>query len=163
MLSTLVVKFKQSLQNAGPILPEIQGDAKALVVYLCVLRKVVENGNPIERKTWFPDIEPLFKLLSYENVPPYLKGALRDSIATLIHVSPILKDTIWGFLEQYDLPVLVGPQVGQLIDGLSAKDSRVFAKGLLDVVDNLDRASSVVKESFAKLDTSSDSSGAVPL
>lgn len=38
-----------------------------------------------------------------------------------------------------------------------------FAKGLLDVADNLDRASSVVKESFAKLDTSSDSSGAVPL
>lgn len=33
----------------------------------------MENGNPIERKTWFPDIEPLFKLLSYENVPPYLK------------------------------------------------------------------------------------------
>nr|GEY59313.1 hypothetical protein [Tanacetum cinerariifolium] len=34
---------------------------------------VVENGNPIERKTWFPYIEPLLKLLSYENVPPYLK------------------------------------------------------------------------------------------
>nr|GEW31350.1 nuclear pore complex protein NUP205 [Tanacetum cinerariifolium] len=57
----------------GPILPEThEGDVKALVVYLCVLRKVVENGNPIERKTWFPDIEPLFKL-SYENAPPYLK------------------------------------------------------------------------------------------
>lgn len=35
--------------------------------------QVMENGNPIERKNWFPDIEPLFKLLSYENVPPYLK------------------------------------------------------------------------------------------
>lgn len=35
--------------------------------------QVVENGNPIEKKNWFPDIEPLFKLLSYENVPPYLK------------------------------------------------------------------------------------------
>lgn len=35
--------------------------------------QVVENGNPTERRTWFPDIEPLFKLLSYENVPPYLK------------------------------------------------------------------------------------------
>ncbi|GKA84110.1 nuclear pore complex protein NUP205 [Tanacetum coccineum] len=115
-LSIYEEKFKQSLQNAGPILPEIQeGDAKALVAYLCVLRKVVENGNPIERKTWFPDIEPLFKLLSYENVPPYLKGALRNSIATFIHVSPNLKDTIWGFLEQYDLPVVVGPQVGQLM------------------------------------------------
>ncbi|PWA94300.1 Nucleoporin Nup186/Nup192/Nup205 [Artemisia annua] len=115
-LSIYEEKFKQSLQSAGPVLPEIQeGDAKALVAYLCVLRKVVENGNPIERKTWFPDIEPLFKLLSYENVPPYLKGALRNSIATFIHVSPNMKDTIWGFLEQYDLPVVVGPQVGQLM------------------------------------------------
>ncbi|KAL5548474.1 hypothetical protein UlMin_003705 [Ulmus minor] len=38
-----------------------------------------------------------------------------------------------------------------------------FAKSLLDVADNLGRASSVVKESFSKLDTSNDSSGAVPL
>lgn len=33
----------------------------------------MENGNPTERKKWFPDIEALFKLLYYENVPPYLK------------------------------------------------------------------------------------------
>lgn len=38
-----------------------------------------------------------------------------------------------------------------------------FAKGLLDVADNMGRASSVVKDSFAKLDTSKDSTGAVPL
>jgi molecular chaperone GrpE len=31
-----------------------------------------------------------------------------------------------------------------------------FAKSLLDVADNLGRASSVVKESFSKIDTSSD-------
>ncbi|KAF7814524.1 nuclear pore complex protein NUP205 [Senna tora] len=105
-------KFKQSLQTAGAMLPEIQeGDAKALVAYLNVLMKVVENGNPIERKNWFPDIEPLFKLLSYENVPPYLKGALRNAIATFVRVSPLLKDTIWTYLEQYDLPVVVGPHV----------------------------------------------------
>ncbi|KAH1246942.1 Nuclear pore complex protein NUP205 [Glycine max] len=102
-------KFKQSLQTAGAMLPEIQeGDAKALVAYLNILKKVVENGNPTERKTWFPDIEPLFKLLSYENVPPYLKGALRNAIATFIKVSPVLKDSIWTYLEQYDLPVVVG-------------------------------------------------------
>ncbi|KAF5788332.1 putative nucleoporin [Helianthus annuus] len=123
-LSIYEEKFKQALQNAGLILPEIQeGDAKALVAYLCVLRKVVENGNPIERKTWFPDIEPLFKLLSYENVPPYLKGALRTSISTFIDVSPNLKDTIWGFLEQYDLPVVVGSQVGQMM-GTQVYDMR---------------------------------------
>ncbi|KAK7258456.1 hypothetical protein RIF29_24034 [Crotalaria pallida] len=105
-------KFKQSLQTAGAMLPEIQeGDAKALVAYLNVLKKVVENGNPIERNNWFPDIEPLFKLLSYENVPPYLKGALRNAIATFIRVSPVLKDSIWTYLEQYDLPVVVGPDV----------------------------------------------------
>ncbi|KAG7546149.1 GrpE nucleotide exchange factor [Arabidopsis suecica] len=38
-----------------------------------------------------------------------------------------------------------------------------FAKSLLDVADNLGRASSVVKESFSKLDTSEDSAGAAPL
>ncbi|KAK9060723.1 hypothetical protein SSX86_021429 [Deinandra increscens subsp. villosa] len=115
-LSIYEGNFKQSLQSAGPILPEIQeGDAKALAAYLCVLRKVMENGNPIERKTWFPDLEPLFKLLSYENVPPNLKGALRNTISTFIHVSPNMKDTIWGFLEQYDLPVVVGPQGGQMM------------------------------------------------
>ncbi|KAL8144249.1 hypothetical protein V2J09_017281 [Rumex salicifolius] len=38
-----------------------------------------------------------------------------------------------------------------------------FAKGLLDVADNLNRASSIVKESFAKIDVSQDASGATPL
>lgn len=38
-----------------------------------------------------------------------------------------------------------------------------FAKSLLDVADNLGRASSVVKVSFAKIDPSKDSIGAVPL
>lgn len=112
-LSIFDQKFKQSLQSTGTVLPEFQeGDAKALVAYLSVLQKVVENGNPTERKNWFTDIEPLFKLLSYENVPPYLKGALRNAIAAFIQVSPILKDTIWNFLEQYDLPVIVGPPLG---------------------------------------------------
>ncbi|PON88993.1 Nucleoporin [Trema orientale] len=107
-------KFKQSLQIAGAMLPEFpEGDAKALVAYLNVLQKVVQNGNPIDRKNWFPDIEPLFKLLGYENVPPYLKGALRNAIATFIHISPVLKDTIWSYLEQYDLPVVVGSHVGK--------------------------------------------------
>ncbi|WCJ29645.1 Nuclear pore complex protein NUP205 [Euphorbia peplus] len=105
-------KFKQSLQTTGAMLPEFQeGDAKALVAYLNVLQKVIENGHPTERKNWFPDIEPLFKLLSYENVPPYLKGALRNAISTFVHVSPVLKDTVWSYLEQYDLPLVVGPPV----------------------------------------------------
>ncbi|KAJ0267063.1 GrpE protein 1 [Hirschfeldia incana] len=38
-----------------------------------------------------------------------------------------------------------------------------FATSLLDVADNLGRASSVVKESFSKIDTSKDSAGATPL
>ncbi|KAK1298302.1 hypothetical protein QJS10_CPB14g01047 [Acorus calamus] len=108
MLGTL--KFKQALQSTGTMLLDFQeGDAKVLVAYLAVLQKVMENGNHMERKKWFPDIEPLFKLLSYENVPPYLKGAMRNAIASFIHVSPMFKDTIWSFLEQYDLPVVVGP------------------------------------------------------
>lgn len=121
-LSIYAEKFKQSLQTTGSMLPEFpEGDAKALVAYLNVLRKVMENGNPVERKDWFPDIEPLFKLLSYENVPPFLKGALRDAIATFINVSPLMKDIIWGFLEQYDLPVVVGPQVGSSTQPMSAQ------------------------------------------
>ncbi|KAI8022266.1 Nuclear pore complex protein NUP205 [Camellia lanceoleosa] len=121
-LSIYEEKFKQSLQSAGAMLPEFQeGDAKALVAYLNVLQKVVENGNPIERKNWFPDIEPLFKLLSYENVPPYLKGALRNVIATLVRVSPNLKDTIWSYVEQYDLPVVVGPHIGGSSQPLTAQ------------------------------------------
>ncbi|XP_030954556.1 nuclear pore complex protein NUP205 isoform X1 [Quercus lobata] len=120
-LSIYDEKFKQSIQTAGAMLPEFpEGDAKALVAYLNVLQKVMENGNPIERKNWFPDIEPLFKLLSYENVPPYLKGALRNAIATFVRVSPVLKDTIWSYLEQYDLPVVVGksaqPMSAQVYD-----------------------------------------------
>ncbi|XP_062076642.1 grpE protein homolog 2, mitochondrial-like [Humulus lupulus] len=42
-------------------------------------------------------------------------------------------------------------------------NSKNFAKSLLDVADKLGRASSVVKESFSKIDTSKDSSGAAPL
>ncbi|CAL5002739.1 unnamed protein product [Urochloa decumbens] len=38
-----------------------------------------------------------------------------------------------------------------------------FSKSLLDVADNLSRASSVVKESFSKIDTSNNSDEAVPL
>lgn len=120
-LSIYDEKFKQSIQTAGAMLPEFpEGDAKALVAYLNVLQKVMENGNPIERKNWFADIEPLFKLLGYENVPPYLKGALRNAIATFVRVSPVLKDTIWSYLEQYDLPVVVGssaqPMSAQVYD-----------------------------------------------
>ncbi|KAG8376000.1 hypothetical protein BUALT_Bualt09G0017500 [Buddleja alternifolia] len=112
-LSIYEEKFQQSVQSPGVVLPEFQeGDAKALVAYLNVLKQVVENGSPIDRKNWFPDIEPLFKLLSYENVPPYLKGALRNAISMFVHVSPTMKDTIWRYLEQYDLPVVVGPNVG---------------------------------------------------
>ncbi|XP_058070800.1 grpE protein homolog 2, mitochondrial-like isoform X1 [Magnolia sinica] len=40
---------------------------------------------------------------------------------------------------------------------------QAFAKSLLDVADNLGRASSIVRESFSKIDQSKDSAGAVPL
>ncbi|GFY80913.1 nuclear pore complex protein [Actinidia rufa] len=82
---------------------------------------LVENGNPVERKNWFPDIEPLFKLLSYENVPPYLKGALRNAIATFVRVSPTLKDTVWSYLEQYDLLVVVRPHIGSSTQPVTAQ------------------------------------------
>ncbi|CAA0815850.1 Nuclear pore complex protein NUP205 [Striga hermonthica] len=112
-LSIYEEKFRHSAHSPGSLVPEFQeGDAKALVAYLNVLQKVVDNGSPTERTKWFPDIEPLFKLLGYENVPAYLKGALRGAIASFVHVSPDMKDTIWRYLEQYDLPVVVGPNAG---------------------------------------------------
>lgn len=40
-----------------------------------------------------------------------LQGALRNAIATFIPVTPVHRDTIWSFLEQYDLPVVVGPHL----------------------------------------------------
>lgn len=121
-LSIYEQKFKLSLQSAEAVLPEFEeGDAKALVAYLDVLQKVLKNGNPIERKNWFPDIEPLFKLLSYENVPPYLKGALRSTIAVFLQVFPTLKDTIWSYLEQYDLPVVVGLPFGASAHQISSQ------------------------------------------
>ncbi|XP_078177488.1 nuclear pore complex protein (DUF3414) isoform X2 [Carex rostrata] len=106
-------RFKKTLQSSSTaVLQDFpKPEAHALVAYLKILKKVVENGNPVERKKWFPDIEPLFKLLGYENVPPYLKGALREAIAAFIKVSPFLKDAIWKYLEQYELPVIVGPSV----------------------------------------------------
>ncbi|KAG2398953.1 Nuclear pore complex protein [Vigna angularis] len=133
-------KFKQSLQTAGAMWPEIQeGDAKALVAYLNVLKKVVENGNPTERRTWFPDIEPLFKLLSYENVPPYLKGALRNAITAFIQVSPILKDSIWTYLEQYDLPVVVGPDIQNSPQsmGTQNQETQIGAKWDVTILQNV--------------------------
>lgn len=43
-----------------------------------------------------------------------LQGALRNAIATFVRVSPVLKDTIWSYLEQYDLPVVVGNNAQQM-------------------------------------------------
>lgn len=47
------------------------------------------------------------------------QGALRNAIATFVHVSPTLKDTIWSLLEQYDLPVVVGPPAGNIVQPIS--------------------------------------------
>ncbi|KAG0486477.1 hypothetical protein HPP92_008572, partial [Vanilla planifolia] len=64
-LSIYDEKFRHSLQSSGVSLPDIQeGDAQALTAYLNLLQKVEEMVS---------DIEPLFKLLSYESVPPEMK------------------------------------------------------------------------------------------
>lgn len=34
---------------------------------------MIEKGDVLERMQWFEDIEPLFKLLSCQKVPPFLK------------------------------------------------------------------------------------------
>ncbi|CAM6098602.1 unnamed protein product [Calypogeia fissa] len=107
-------RFRQTLQSPGGLLPEFQNwDARALEAYLRVLKKVMEVGNDLERSQWFPDIEPLFKLLPYENVPPSLKGALRNAITVFVQVLPVLKGKVWRLLEQYDLPLVAAPVVAE--------------------------------------------------
>ncbi|KAK7405498.1 hypothetical protein VNO78_06849 [Psophocarpus tetragonolobus] len=85
-------KFKQSLQTVGAMLPEIQeGDAKALVAYLNVLKKVVENGTQLKGK-------PGFLILNH------------CSSFLVMKMYPLIL-SIWTYLEQYDLPVVVGPDI----------------------------------------------------
>lgn len=43
------------------------------IVWFLVNSRLWRMGILLKEKNWFPEIEPLFKLLSYENVPPYLK------------------------------------------------------------------------------------------
>lgn len=50
-----------------------------------------------------------------------LQGALRNAITTFVHVSPSLKDTVWSYLEQYDLPVVVGSHVGKSAQPMAAQ------------------------------------------
>lgn len=49
-----------------------------------------------------------------------LQGALRNAITTFVRISPVLKDTIWSYLGQYDLPVVIGnsaqPMSAQVLD-----------------------------------------------
>jgi hypothetical protein len=51
---------------------------------------VVQEGPPAERSQWFSDIEPLFQLLPFENVPLRLKASLRRAIAAFVPVSQVL-------------------------------------------------------------------------
>lgn len=55
---------------------------------------------------------------------------------------------------------MVVPGNSLILDGSYVQS---FSKSLLDVADNLSRASSVVKESFSKIDCSNNSDEAVPL
>jgi hypothetical protein len=48
-------------------------------------------------------------MISRNMILNHMQGALRNSIAAFIKVSPLLKDAIWNYLEQYDLPVVTAP------------------------------------------------------
>lgn len=56
----------------------------------------------------------------------HFQGALRNAIATFIHVSPVLKDAIWSYLEQYDLPVVVGTHAGNSVQPMATQVSFVL-------------------------------------
>lgn len=69
---------------------------------------------------------------SFNQVPfILLQGALRNAIATFIHVSPVLKDTIWSYLEQYDLPVVVGSHVGKVAQPMTTQVSCVVSNTIV--------------------------------
>ncbi|VVB01701.1 unnamed protein product [Arabis nemorensis] len=42
-----------------------------------------------------------------------LQGALRKTIAVFVYIFAEMRDSVWDFLEQYDLPVVVGSTVGK--------------------------------------------------
>ncbi|GAQ82869.1 nuclear pore complex protein Nup205 [Klebsormidium nitens] len=102
-------RFREALQSTGEEPPFPPGDARALEAYCRVLRKVVQEGAPAERAQWFPDIEPLFRLLPFENVPLRLKAALRRAIAAFVPVSQATRDRIFALLDAYDIPLVAPP------------------------------------------------------
>lgn len=111
-LSTSLVFYDQQLRLCvdtpkGLLPPFTEGDARIVEAYLKVMKKVIEKGDVLERMQWFEDIEPLFKLLSCQKVPPFLKGALRNAIAACACVSPVMKQKVYELFHLYDLPVLV--------------------------------------------------------
>ncbi|GAB2217047.1 hypothetical protein Droror1_Dr00000205 [Drosera rotundifolia] len=65
---------------------------------------------------------------------------------------------------QMSTKLLADEDEQNLVDISQAEDLHEgFVKSLLDVADNLGRASSAVKENFAKIDAATDTTGAVPL
>lgn len=56
------------------------------------------------------------------------QGALRNAIAAFVHVSPVQKDAIWSYLERYDLPVVVGTNVGNSAQPMPGQVSVFFFK-----------------------------------
>lgn len=104
-LSIYDEKFKQSLQTAGAMLPEIQeGDAKALVGYLTVLQKVLPFyfliilgfiymfGESIDQKEIYLENLTWFSLIYVRNSfqPTYIiKLTMLLSLCHLIFLSNV--------------------------------------------------------------------------
>ncbi|KAL3530712.1 hypothetical protein ACH5RR_010034, partial [Cinchona calisaya] len=51
----------------------------------------------------------------------FVEKWLHNTIATFVKVSPALRDAIWTSLDQYDRPVVVGPQVGNSVQPMSTQ------------------------------------------
>ncbi|KAL3530713.1 hypothetical protein ACH5RR_010035 [Cinchona calisaya] len=72
-----------------------------------------------------------------EILPSLIAERCIASISTFVKVSPARRDSVWTYLEQYDLPVVVGPQVGNsvqlmsrqigMLDSLASSDLFVIA------------------------------------
>eukprot|EP00252_Welwitschia_mirabilis_P011241 TRINITY_DN252_c0_g1_i1.p1 TRINITY_DN252_c0_g1~~TRINITY_DN252_c0_g1_i1.p1 ORF type:complete len:317 (-),score=52.67 TRINITY_DN252_c0_g1_i1:228-1178(-) len=120
-------------------------------------RKRRENAKPAERIIYESDLED--------------DGISREELIELVREREQLLKAKHKEIQEMQEKVLRSYAEAENVKQRTRRDAenskkfavQSFAKSLLDVADNLGRASSVVKESFSKIDSSEDVSGATSL
>ncbi|KAF2282365.1 hypothetical protein GH714_043827 [Hevea brasiliensis] len=122
MLSTLA----SSQEGASKVYELLQGKAfrsvgwntlfDCLTIYDEKFKQSLQTAGAVLPEFQEGDAKALVAYLSVLQ-----KGALRNAITTFVQVSPVLKDIIWSYLEQYDLPLVVGTRVGNSAKPMAAQ------------------------------------------